>query len=662
MPMRMSGLISGLDTDTVISQLVSAKRLKVTKAKGDQTKLSWKQDIWKDLNKDLVSLRSTIANMRYKSSWQKKTTSISDSSKASVITGSGATDSVQSLKIKELAKSGYLTGGVVKAVDSSGAATGEKVTALSKLSDLGFGNSQGGADTTLNITVGDSTSSISVNAETTISDVLSSLKKQGLNASFDETNQRFFISSKGTGKANDFSITANDTDGQNLLDAMGISTYDATAKKSLQSYVSYTSEDVAEEASKRAKAAADEYKTLYNNKVDAQKSVEDLQKQLDELGSNAREDEKYKIQKQLTEAQNKLTEAEEKLDKASENPIYSGTPVYDKDGKITSLDNVVAASDLMTKVEQEFSQRAAFAQTQLDALSSNPPTLSGTAANKITAEDAKIELNGVEFTNSSNVFEINGLTITALAKTGENEEITLTTSNDTSGIYDMVKNFLKSYNNIINKMDKLYNAESASKYEPLTDEEKEALSDTEVEKYEQKIKDSLLKGDNTISSISSAISSIMSAGVEIDGKRRYLSDFGINTLSYFEAEANETHAYHINGDSDDSKSSGNADKLKSMISSDPDLVTNFFTKLSQNLYSRMDKLSSRISGRRTYGSFFEDQVLKSDYKVYDSKISELEEKANKYEDNLYSKFSKMEAALAKLQSNTSAITGLMGGS
>ena len=292
MPMRMSGLISGLDTDTVISQLVSAKRLKVTKAKGDQTKLSWKQDIWKDLNKDLVSLRSTIANMRYKSSWQKKTTSISDSSKASVITGSGATDSVQSLKIKELAKSGYLTGGVVKAVDSSGAATGEKVTALSKLSDLGFGNSQGGADTTLNITVGDSTSSISVNAETTISDVLSSLKKQGLNASFDETNQRFFISSKGTGKANDFSITANDTDGQNLLDAMGISTYDATAKKSLQSYVSYTSEDVAEEASKRAKAAADEYKTLYNNKVDAQKPVEDLQKQLDELGSNAREDEK----------------------------------------------------------------------------------------------------------------------------------------------------------------------------------------------------------------------------------------------------------------------------------------------------------------------------------------------------------------------------------
>ncbi|MCR5595216.1 MAG: flagellar filament capping protein FliD [Lachnospiraceae bacterium] len=655
MPMRMSGLISGLDTDSVISQLVSAKRLKVTRAKGEQTKLSWKQEIWKDLNKDLVSLRSTLSNMRFSSSWNKKTTNVSNTNKASVITGSSAVDSVQSLKITQLAKSGYLTGSEVKAVDSDGNATGENVTALSKLSDLGFS----GGETTLNISVGGETSSITVNGDSTISDVLTALKKQGVNASFDENNQRFFISSKSTGASNDFSITANDSAGQDLLDKMGISTYDATAKANLTSFVSYTSDDVAAEALKRAQESADNYKTIYNNKIDAEKTVADLQEQLDELGSDAREDERYKLQKQLDDANAKLTTYTQQLEEASENAIYTGTPVYDSDGKITSIDDVAATDELISEIEQEYAQRKAYAQTQLDAIEAG--TLKGKAANKITGMDAQINLNGVAFTSSTNVFDINGLTITALAETDSDETITLTTSDDTSGIYDMVKDFLKSYNNIVNQMDKLYNAESASKYSPLTDEEKEALSETEVEKYEQKIKDGLLKGDGTINSITSALSSIMSDGVEIDGKKVYLSNFGINTLGYFEAEDNQTHAYHIDGDSDDSATSGNADVLKGMIASDPDMVTKFFTKLSQSLYSRMDQLSSRISERRSYGSFFEDISLKSDYSAYDSKISELEEKANDYEDNLYAKFSRMESALAKLQSNTSAITGLLGG-
>ncbi len=54
--------------------------------------------------------------------------------------------------------------------------------------------------------------------------------------------------------------------------------------------------------------------------------------------------------------------------------------------------------------------------------------------------------------------------------------------------------------------------------------------------------------------------------------------------------------------------------------------------------------------------------MKSDYTSYDSKISDLENAANEYEDRLYTKFSKMEAAMAKLQSKTSALTGLFGGS
>jgi flagellar hook-associated protein 2 len=58
----------------------------------------------------------------------------------------------------------------------------------------------------------------------------------------------------------------------------------------------------------------------------------------------------------------------------------------------------------------------------------------------------------------------------------------------------------------------------------------------------------------------------------------------------------------------------------------------------------------------------DDKKMKSDYDDYKTKISELEKKLNDYEDKWYSKFSKMETALAKLQSNSSAVTSLLGGS
>ena len=286
--------------------------------------------------------------------------------------------------------------------------------------------------------------------------------------------------------------------------------------------------------------------------------------------------------------------------------------------------------------------------------------LDSASANKIDAQNAKITLNGTEYESNTNVFSINGLTITAMKETAEN--VVVTTKDDVDGIYDMIKSFLKDYNSIINEMDKLYNADSARGYEPLTDDEKDAMSDSEVEKYEQKIKDALLRRDSNLSTVSSALKEIMAGSVEVNGKNMYLSDFGIETLSYFTAAENEKNAYHINGDADDSSTSGNADKLKSMISSDPDTVVSFFSGLFKNLYTKMSDLSKSVEGYRSYGNFYDDKKMKSDYDDYKTKISELEKKLNDYEDKWYSKFSKMETALAKLQSNSSAVTGLLGGS
>lgn len=498
MAMRVTGMYSGLDTESIISELVSAKQTKVDDAKKAQTKLEWKQDAWKDLNSKLKSLQTKyLSNMRFSTAFSKKTTKVSDSSVASVVTGENAINSVQDLEVDQLAKTAYLTGAKIERKD------GSKITALTKLSDIDSGYDFKGGKITLERN--GETKELEVGADATISDVLTMLKNEGLNASFDEKNQRIFVSAKESGEANDFTLGGSGY----ALTALGLS--------------------------------------VKNN-----------------------------------------------------------------------------------------------------------------GATKIDGQDAIIKLNGAEFKSDTNVFEVNGLTITAMQETKGNS-VTLTTQNDTEGIYDMIKNFFKEYNSIINEMDKLYNADAATGYEPLTDDEKYAMSEKQIEEWEEKIKESLLRRDSNLSTVSSTLKTAMMAGIEVNGKTMYLSDFGINTLGYFNAEDNERNAYHIDGDPDDESTSGNTDKLNAMISSDPDTVVEFFTKLSQNLYSKMSDMSKSVEGYRSYGSFFDDKKMKTDYNDYKTKIADLEEKLTAYEDKWYKKFSAMETAMAKMQSNQSAVSSMLGG-
>ena len=521
MAMRITSLYSGLDTESIISQLVEAKSTKMNTAKKEQTKLGWKQDAWKTLNTKILNLYDNVlGNLRFESSFKKKTTKVSNSDAVSVITGANAVNSVQSLKVNKLASPGNLTGEKL-----NGAAA---YTSSSKLTDSvnngGLGIAIG---STIEIKTGDKTTNITINEDTTIGSFVSSLKNAGVNASFDEKNQRFFISSTASGKDNDFTITgvnsAGLSEGSDALIALGIG------------------EDV-----------------------------------------------------QGTDAQG------------------------------------------------------------------NPTFTNSTAAGRIYGTDAEIELNGVKFTSDTNTFEINGLTITANATTKEGESISLTTMDDTSGIYNMIKNFFKEYNALINEMDKLYNAASAKDYEPLTAEEKESLSETEIEEWETKIKDSLFRRDDTLGTVSNAMKSIMTSGVEVNGRKMYLSDFGIGTLGYFDAADNEKYAYHIDGDPDNSNTSGKVDKLMTMITTDPDTAVSFFVNLSRSMYSKLGELMEGTEYSTSF-TIYEDKKMKTDYNDYTTKIKELEKKLKDYEDKWYAKFSAMEVALSKLQSNSSAITNLLGG-
>lgn len=510
MPIRITGLNSGLDTESIISALVSSYSYKTDKYKKAQTKLSWKQDAWKSLNTKVYSLYTSLDSMRYSSGYNMRTATVSNSSKAKVSATSGAVNGVQTLQIKSVAKSDYITGGVMK-LDGSD----DKVTRSSTLSQLGFTGGEGTIQVT-NHETGETTD-VKVSGDMKVSEFVSALNDAGVKANFDEKNQRIFVSAANTGVSNGFDLKATDDNADNALYALGLS---------------------------------------------------------------------------------------------MESTVYQSTKFNDE-------------------------------------------------SHRAKAADAEIIMNGATYTSSNNEFSINGVSITALAETADDEELTVTVSTDVDGLYDKIKNFFTSYNALINEMNSLYNADSAKGYEPLTDDEKDQMSDSEVEKWEEKIKASLLRRDDTLESLMSGMTTAMAKTYTVNGKSYSLASFGIMTLGSLNAPKNEQYAYHINGDEDDANTSGKEDKLMAALKEDPDSVVDFMKQLTSGLYESIDKKMKSTTLSSTY-TVYNDKEMASEYSDYTDLIKKWEDKLTEQEDYYYKKFSAMETALAKLNSQTSSLSNLFG--
>lgn len=877
MPIRITGLNSGLDTEAIISALVSSYSYKTNKYKKAQTKLSWKQDAWKTLNTKVYSFYTSLDSLRFSKNYNLKSTKVSDSTKATVTASSSAPNGTQKLNILKVAQAGYLTGG--KLDDST--------TTGTTLAELGYTGGNG----TITLTKGDGTKkNIEVSQGTTVNNFINSLKEAGVNASYDDINKRIFVSSKDTGKDNDFTLTGGNVDGVNALTKLGLNVKsdatDATYKTYMQYYGDGTQSGITAKVNEAIKAYQDAqtaYKTAdaKNSNISAgygyasayaamkdafaksglseaeqdqmvklvQMSATDRAQSVMDSNGNIYKTEKTNddgsviysytdasgnksyIQSETTDSvtkyytatasevkYNKITASDGNEYSEDENGLYvdkegkkyfvdgsnlvettgrkvngswektadgktvafeaskkeeatktvytkdsnelsnakSGTTAYtdlakkaqdemklsDEDmssylstlatnvGTVNTYENTAdttledsneySRKSIIDKVHTAYAQNAAQGVTDLTntfaaAIATNKTTMNtsqktmdnnqvladiaamedstekdaaiasfvkqvqsahdianntsieyNTDARKIDGCDSEIYLNGIKYTGSSNSYSINGLNITAQVvtdtdgKASDANAISITTSTDTQGIYDKIKDFLSQYNSLINEITSLYNADSAKGYEPLTDDEKDAMSDTEVEKWEQKIKDSLLRRDDNLESLMSAMTSAMSGAVEVNGKKMYLSNFGIKTLGYLNAPANQQNAYHIDGDEDDANSSGNADKLMTAITNDPDTVINFMQGLADNLYKSVHTKmqSSPLSSIYTV---YNDKEMASEYSDYTDLIKKWEEKLQDKEDYYYKKFSSMETALSKLNSQTSSLSGLFGG-
>ncbi len=666
--LRMTGMYSGMDTEAIIQQMLQAKAQKVTNLKNDQKKLEWKQTLWQDLNKRIYKLYTgTLSNMRLTGSYAKKKTTVSDPTKATITASEGAVNGIQTLKINKLAKAGYLTGATVsmkrkgdvpiysdeKVNDSlDGVTPADKEQYMKEfgsektLEDLGVG------DGTLTVTANGKTFTVDAKKEDSIKDFIQKFNDAAAAATGGAVDIKMEynkgkITVSGTDADAGFKMSSSAPEGSNKTILQGLGLADASENQT-GTFIGHMITE------KGDIYLPGDFKNHSEKDKDYKAKVSDITPDL--------------VGKKLrltvgTGADAKVTTVEITADmeigtltsKLSEGGVKAS---FDEQNQRFFISSTGTGNKNEFKLEglDENNRTDDSALIDLGLLAGHKYG-NGSESTRIEGQDAEIILNGAKFTSDTNTITVNGLSVTASAET--DEEITITTDTDYDGIYDMIKDFITEYNDIMNEMTKLYGANSSRKYTMLSDEEKEAMTEDEVEKWEGTIKDSLLRRDKDLNAVIECMRGAVNKGYDIGGQTLFLVNFGVGTGSYFETEKGERNALHIFGDSDDDKYSDKENALKAEIAKNPDQVIELFAAVSKDMYNSLQKTMASTDYRSIY-KVYDDKRMKIDYDNYTKKIKEEEKKLNAYEDKWYKKFSAMEVALSKLQSSQNSLASMLG--
>ncbi|AIX09161.1 MULTISPECIES: flagellar hook-associated protein 2 [Bacillus] len=282
------------------------------------------------------------------------------------------------------------------------------------------------------------------------------------------------------------------------------------------------------------------------------------------------------------------------------------------------------------------------------------------ADNKLTAykegTNAKVTINGFEMEKLTNNFTVNGVTYSIKNTTAATGPVTTSVSTDVDGIYNQIKEFVDKYNELVDSLNEKLKEEKYRDYTPLTSEQKEAMSDKEVELWEEKAKSGLLRNDSSISTGTNQMRTDFYTQVNADGKTYQLTEFGITTSS----------AYQMRGHLEI-----NEDKLKAKIQEDPQSVAALFTSgTNSSAYSDKgimkrigDTLKSTVksieakAGNSTMGT--NDYSIGKNLNTISTDITKMQDRLTTIENRYYSKFSAMDSAIQKMNEQASYLSQLL---
>lgn len=281
-------------------------------------------------------------------------------------------------------------------------------------------------------------------------------------------------------------------------------------------------------------------------------------------------------------------------------------------------------------------------------------------------QNAIFEINGQEVYLNDNTYTLDGNTFTFNDNMTIGETYTVNIAKDSTTVKDALKKFVESYNKLIDDVYG-YIGKSPAKdddgntYEPLTNAEKEEMSEDEITKWEEKAKQGVLYNDSTVSTIMSQMRSALYTNVTLDdGSKFGIYNLGIKTSS----EWSEHGKLQIDENAFDKAFENNEDAIIK-------LFTDSDTGMMKKLNSVIDGAVKSSGAANTRGTLVRkagkaDSSVTTDSTIYkemvkmQDRLKELQDRYNTKEEYWWKVFTNMETAMADLNSQTSYISSYLG--
>ncbi|MFC0212902.1 flagellar filament capping protein FliD [Paenibacillus chartarius] len=611
MVMRIGGMSSGLDIDAMVSDLMKAERMPLDKLKQKQQSMTWKSDAYREINTKLASFRDLANSMRFSANWKTTKVTTSDPNVVTVSSSDSAAVQTRSILVQQLAKGAVLTS--TNPVSSNSLVAGSALSSSTTITS--------GANDQFNVTLNGSTKTITLTASGspyTEVQLKNEVQKQldaafgagQITASLDASNQ---LELKPNGTAGNLPQLIVDRTGSNT----GLSNLGFSAKQSFKINVDVPLNQAGNPLATPISAPSGAKFTVNGVEISYQ-ATDTLQSIMQRVNSST----------------------------AGVNMSYDSIT-----DKVTFTSK---ATGVASKVE-------------LADVTGNFISAMGLTTLSAAGQDAKVTFDGSATPTyySSNSFTNNGVTYTLLNTSAS--AVTVASTKDTDAIFNKIKDFVANYNNTLTLVNKKLTEVKYRDFLPLTDEQKDAMSESDIKNWEEKAKSGLLQRDDILKSASTNFRQMINAKINTSSTFDSLFKIGITTTS-FSGNASTYNSVTANTIVLDEN------KLKAAIAQDPDGVISLFSRqsgltnptinddgIAQSMYkeatSLIDRLVDRAGGTTTANDDITTTVGLQIHNL-DLDIEDMESRLLKKEDYYYHRFTLMEQAIQKGQAQLSWLSSL----
>ena len=618
-----SGMISGMDTDTLVEKLLSGTQSKIDKQKGLKTQTEWKIENYRDVITQINSFSSKYFNTAF---------------------GASSKNNLASSAFFNAMTSKVTGGNAVKVISSAAGASTEDMNIIVK---------QLASKAKLSSSVNVSGESVLKGGSVNVEQIKSVIDTNG---EFTFTLTLDGAQKAITLKAEDFT----DADG-NITEDSVISALETEVSQKFGGYVKVNVAEV--DGSKKLSLAVD-----FNGEKGHELRVTGANASALGLvpGASTRISTSSKLSELgLTGDSFSFEINGEKFSFTADNTVADVISAVNKsDAGVKLSYSSISDSFSMEATESGAKYGISITETSGDFLSKifgsdkfENGVLKSDAV--VAGQDAIVSINGNEFSRTSNNFTIDGVTlqltdVSAAKYDGSGnvigyEETKIATERDTEAIFNTIKSFVEDYNKMLDKLNGyIYEEPNYRKYAPLTDAQRDEMTESQIEKWEEKSKQGLLYGDSTIRTFLQQMRSALYTKSTTSSVALY--NIGIETSS--------------NKD-DRGKLVIDEEALKKALETNADEVEKLFVGengLAEKLTTIMDRTAKvsaadpgelvRIAGAKESKATQTQSTLYNELRRIDERISVLNTRYNKEKDRYWKQFNAMETIISNYSSQS----------